>query len=113
MWIKMVNNYAVSKTKLFGSYMALTTVIILMFFLGLSITGTVSTTASSIRALEVGQQQQQTLMSIGSNSSITGSNNTNISSGMIDATNNNNSTDNNNDPATLIYQNPKFGIHIR
>ena len=56
MWIKMVNNYAVSKTKLFGSYMALTTVIILMFFLGLSITGTVSTTASSIRALEVGQQ---------------------------------------------------------
>ena len=109
----MVDNYAVSKTKLFSSYMALTTIIILMFFLGLSITGTVSTTASSIRALEVGQQQQQTLMSIGSNSSITGSNNTNISSGMIDATNNNNSTDNNNDPATLIYQNPKFGIQIR
>ena len=63
----MVNNYAASKTKLVNCCRITMTAIILFFFLGLSMVGTVSVAAGSIsnssqiggQELQQEQQQQQ------------------------------------------------------
>jgi hypothetical protein len=110
--VKMMDNYAASKTKLVSCCrMMMTAITIFSFFFGLSMLGEVSVAAGSISSSQIGgqefeeeeQQQQQQLPQICS--SVTAGTNANTTKGIVGA-------DNNNTITSSLYENPEYGIQI-
>lgn len=105
--VKMMDNYATSKTKLVGCCrIMMTAITIFAFFFGLSMLGEVSVAAGSTSSSQIGgqefEEEEEQVPQICS--SVIDGTNANTTTGIVD--------DNNTITSSSLYENPEYGIQI-
>jgi hypothetical protein len=114
----MVNNYAVSKTKLMSCCRTIIAALTIFSFLfGLSMVGTTSVAASSQmigggQQPEEEEQQRQRLQMCGPTGGVVDGINANTTATTTTTTTGIDDGNNNNNNSTSVYQNPEYGIQI-